>query len=100
MPRLQGIHASLLDRMREAEEQGWLGEVAAIKATLAAAKQKRIAMRSAAAKHTTTTLGMPSFDPAVGRSLAAPGLEPIIEAKLHLGHGAVNWLQQRLTNRT
>jgi Ser/Thr protein kinase RdoA (MazF antagonist) len=35
-----------------------------------------------------------------GLSPAPPGLEPIIEAKLHLGHGAVNWLQQRLTNRT
>jgi hypothetical protein len=48
--------------------RGWLGEVAAIKATLAAAEQKLIAMRSAAAKHTTTTLGMPGFGPAVGRS--------------------------------
>jgi hypothetical protein len=70
MPRLEGIHANLADRLEEAEEQGWLGEVAAIKATLAAAEQKLIAMRSAAAKHTTTTttLGMPGFGPAVGRS--------------------------------
>jgi hypothetical protein len=54
----------------EAEEQGWLGEVVAIKATLAAAEQKLIAMRSAATEHTTTTptLGMPGFGPAVGRS--------------------------------
>jgi aminoglycoside phosphotransferase (APT) family kinase protein len=35
-----------------------------------------------------------------GLSPISPGLEPIIEAKLHLGHGAVNWLQQRLTTRT
>jgi Ser/Thr protein kinase RdoA (MazF antagonist) len=31
---------------------------------------------------------------------APPGLEPITVAKLHLGHGAVNWLQHRLTRRT
>jgi hypothetical protein len=37
MPRLQGIHANLLDRLQEAKEQGWLGEVAAIETTLAAA---------------------------------------------------------------
>jgi aminoglycoside phosphotransferase (APT) family kinase protein len=35
-----------------------------------------------------------------GLSPTPPGVEPIIEAKLHLGYGAVNWLQQRLTNRT
>lgn len=35
-----------------------------------------------------------------GLSPTPPGLEPITEAKLHLGHGAVNWLQQRLTHRT
>jgi hypothetical protein len=46
----------------------WLGEVAAIKATLAAAEQKLIAMRSAATQHTTTTLGMPGFGPAIARS--------------------------------
>jgi hypothetical protein len=68
MPRLEGIHANLADRLQEAKEQGWLGEVAAIKATLAAAEQKLIVMRSAAAKHTTTTLGMPGFGAAVGRS--------------------------------
>ena len=36
-PRLEEIHANLLDRLQEAREQGWLGEVAAIETTLAAA---------------------------------------------------------------
>src|SRR4029450_7379581 len=40
MPRLQGIHANLVARLQEAKEQGWLGEVAAIETTLAAARQK------------------------------------------------------------
>lgn len=40
MPRLQGIQANLLDRLQEAKEQGWLGEVAAIETTMTAAAQK------------------------------------------------------------
>ena len=68
MPRLESIHANLVDRLEEAKEQGWLGEVAAIETTRAAAEQKLAAMRSAAAQHTTTTLGMPGFGPAAGRA--------------------------------
>ncbi|MFE6963061.1 hypothetical protein [Streptomyces sp. NPDC057696] len=41
---MEEIHANLLDRLREAKKQGWLGEVAAIEASLAAAEQKLAAM--------------------------------------------------------
>ena len=58
MPRLQGIHANLLDRLQEAKEQGWLGEIATIETTLAAATQKLEAMQTLATQH-TTALGMP-----------------------------------------
>ncbi len=34
MPRLQEIHANLVDHLQEAKDQGWLGEVAAIETTL------------------------------------------------------------------
>lgn len=34
-----------------------------------------------------------------GLSPVPPGLEPIAEAKLHLGHGALDWLQRRITGR-
>ncbi|MGX1885408.1 hypothetical protein [Streptomyces sp. NPDC055287] len=37
MPRLEEIRANLINRLKEAKEQGWLGEVAAIEASLAAA---------------------------------------------------------------
>ncbi|WP_031030903.1 hypothetical protein [Streptomyces sp. NRRL WC-3725] len=67
MPRLQEIYANLLDWLREAKEQGWLGEVAAIEASLAAAEQKLAAMRDLAARHTTVHLGMPDFCTAAGR---------------------------------
>jgi hypothetical protein len=72
LPRLEEIHANLTDRLQEAKEQGWLGEVAAIEASLAAANQKLAAMRELAARHTTTYLGMPDFRPAVGRSSPRP----------------------------
>ncbi|MFE1437177.1 integrase [Streptomyces sp. NPDC058739] len=67
MPRLEEIHANLLDRLQEAREQGWLGEVAAIEASLAAAEQKLTAMRDLAARHTTVHLGMPDFRSSAGR---------------------------------
>lgn len=46
MPRLDEIHANLGDRLEEAKLQGWLGEVAAIETTLAAADQKLVTMRT------------------------------------------------------
>ncbi|MFC4505969.1 MULTISPECIES: hypothetical protein [Streptomyces] len=67
MPRLEEIHDNLLDRLKEARGQGWLGEVAAIEASMAAAEDKLASMREMAAKHTTTSLGMPDFHPSVGR---------------------------------
>lgn len=60
-PRLEEIHANLIDRLAEAKQQGWLGEVAAIETTLAAAKQKLQAMREATVRTSTVNLGMPSI---------------------------------------
>ncbi|WP_254646007.1 hypothetical protein [Streptomyces malaysiensis] len=73
MPRLEEIHANLRDRLQEAKEQGWLGEVAAIEASLAAAEQKLTAMRDLATQHTTVHLGMPDFRATTGRLIPEPG---------------------------
>jgi hypothetical protein len=70
IPRLEEIHANLVARLTEAKEQGWLGEVAAIETTMAAAAQKLEAMR--AAQSAAVHLGIPSFRPAVGRSSSQP----------------------------
>jgi hypothetical protein len=75
-PWLEEIRANLGDRLQEAREQGWLGEVAAIETTLAAAAQKLEAMRDTTTKPAGTHLGMPDVRQAAGR--AAPG------HKLHL----------------
>ena len=66
-PRLEEIHANLLDRLQEARDQGWLGEVAAIETTLAAAGQKLEAMRQLTARSTTVSLGMPGRSRASGK---------------------------------
>ncbi|MGI5290822.1 tyrosine-type recombinase/integrase [Nonomuraea polychroma] len=70
IPRLQEVRDNLLARLQEAKNQGWLGEVAAIEVSLAAAEQKLEAMRRLAATHTTVHLGMPDFRSSVGRTRA------------------------------
>lgn len=74
MPRLEEIRANLADRLQEAKEQGWLGEVAAIEATLAAAAQKLEAMRDLTARSASTSIhiGMPDVRPSAGRGSPGP----------------------------
>jgi len=67
MPRLEEIHANLGDRLQEAKEQGWLGEVAAIETTMAAAAQKLQAMRDLATTRTSIDIGMPDLRHPTGR---------------------------------
>jgi hypothetical protein len=66
LPRLEEIHANLGDRLEEAKQQGWIGEVAAIETTMAAAAQKLEVMRSA--RETPVHLGMPDARLSAGRS--------------------------------
>lgn len=66
LPRLEEIHSNLTDRLQEAKEHGWLGEVAAIETTMAAAAQKLEAMRTA--RNTPVHLGMPDLRSSTGRS--------------------------------
>jgi len=67
IPRLEEISANLGDRLQEAREQGWLGEVAAIETTLGAAGQKLAAMRDLTTRRTSIHLGMPDVRPSAGR---------------------------------
>jgi hypothetical protein len=79
MPRLEEIHANLGNRLQEAKEQGWLGEVTAIETTLAAAAHKLEAMREATARRTTVNLGIPGVATRPGHLLpgiTAPRSEP------------------------
>jgi hypothetical protein len=65
---LEEICANLTDRLREAQDQGWLGEVAAIETTMAAAQQRLTAMRELADRGAITRLGMPDVRLSTGRT--------------------------------
>lgn len=52
--RLETIVASLDERIIEAVEHGWLGEIDGLRTSRAAAEQKLVQMQ-----HTATNLGMP-----------------------------------------
>jgi len=86
MPRLEEIHANLAGRLEEARDQGWLGEVAAIETTLAAAAQKLTAMRELAAHSATVNLGMPETRGAAGRSSPSSRRPPSPAPGGHDGH--------------
>ena len=66
--RLEQIYGNLGDRLQEAKDQGWRGEVAAIVTTLAAAAQKLEAMRGCTDRSTVIHLGMPNICASAGRS--------------------------------
>jgi integrase len=68
MPRLQEIRDNLTARIAEAHREGWLGEIAGLEATLAAADQKVQAMEQIASRHGVTHLGMPDFRDSIGRA--------------------------------
>jgi hypothetical protein len=68
LSRLEEIRTNLIDRLQEAKEQGWLGEVAAIETTLAAAEQKLEATRGLTASGAAVNLGMPEVRRSAGRS--------------------------------
>jgi hypothetical protein len=57
-PRLEQIITNLGDRVTEANERGWLGEVDGLQASLAAAQLKLTQMR-----RTATNLGLPTMPP-------------------------------------
>ena len=71
-PRLLEIRDNLQARIAEARREGWLGEIAGLEATLAAAHQKLQAMKQIASRHGATHLGMPDFRDSTGRA-SAPG---------------------------
>ncbi|MFE2409970.1 tyrosine-type recombinase/integrase [Kitasatospora sp. NPDC059408] len=71
-PRLEEIRDNLMDRIVEAEREGWLGEIEILETSLAAAKEK-IAQIDAEKARTSTVvhLGLPTFSQIVCRSTDA-----------------------------
>lgn len=60
-PRLVAIIANLEDRLAEANERGWVGEVAGLQVSLDAARQKLEQMRKLLAQPAAVLLGTPTI---------------------------------------
>lgn len=67
LPRLTEIRDNLLDRITEAQQQGWRGEIDGLKVSLSAANNKIAQLHQATRRR--TELGMPSFHEAATNSI-------------------------------
>jgi len=63
------VRDNLHDRVAEAKQQGWLGEIDGLTVSLADAEQKLAQLDELAARSTATHLGMPQLTELVGRTL-------------------------------
>lgn len=63
------IRDNMLDRIAEAEKEGWLGEVEGLKVSLAGAVQKLSQLDERTRRTITVNLGMPSFPDVAGRQV-------------------------------
>ncbi|MER6076609.1 site-specific integrase, partial [Streptomyces sp. NPDC001817] len=70
--RIVAIRGNLLDRIAEAEKEGWLGEVEGLKVSLAGAVQKLAQLDEWAHRTTTVNLGMLAFRDIAGQTVTAP----------------------------
>ena len=66
-PRITGIRGNLLDRIAEAEREGWHGEAEGLKVSLAGADAKLAQLDQMARRAATIHLGMPAFGEIAGR---------------------------------
>ncbi|MER5758770.1 hypothetical protein [Streptomyces sp. NPDC002082] len=62
LPRLIEIRDNLLDRIAEAEREGWLGEIEGLEVSLASAEDKILQLDTEARRtNAPTFLGIPEF---------------------------------------
>src|SRR5258705_7936599 len=70
-PRIVEIRDNLLDRIVEAQREGWHGEVEGLNVSLAGAEAKLAQLDQMARRAATVNLGMPTFGEIAGRNVAA-----------------------------
>ena len=71
-PRIAEIRGNLIDRIAEAEREGWLAEIEGLKFSLAGAEDKLTQITaSLQRKADAIQLGMPAFPDIAGRSSSA-----------------------------
>jgi len=70
--RITEIRESLLARITEAEQEGWLGEVEGLKVSLAGAEQKLAQLDQRSRRTATVNRGLPAFRDIAGRTAPLP----------------------------
>ena len=70
-PRIVEIRDNLLDRIAEAQREGWHGEVEGLRVSLAGAETKLAQLDQMTRRATTVNLGMPTFGEIAGRAVTA-----------------------------
>ena len=70
--RITEIRESLLARITEAKQQGWLGEVEGLKVSLAGAEQKLAQLNQRSRRTAIVNLGLPAFRDIAGRTALLP----------------------------
>jgi len=71
-PRLVQIRDNLRDRITEAQQKNWLGEVEGLHVSLAAATTKLAQLDELATRRNAVHLGMPTFTESAGRTITIP----------------------------
>jgi hypothetical protein len=71
-PRILEIRDNLLDRIAEAEREGWHGEADGLQVSLAGADTKLAQLDQMARRAATIHLGVPTFREIAGRTIAHP----------------------------
>src|SRR5664280_1820129 len=71
-PRLVQIRDNLRDRITEAQQKNWLGEVEGLHVSLAAATSKLAQLDELATRRNAVHLGMPTFTESAGRTITIP----------------------------
>lgn len=74
-PRLSGIRDNLIDRVEEAQREGWIGEAEGLKVSLAATTQKLAELDDLETRRTTIQLGMPTFRDVAARTVTTDNKE-------------------------
>ena len=69
--RILEVRDNLLDRVAEAKQEGWLGEIEGLKVSLAGAEQKLAQLDQRSRRATTVNLGLPTFGDIAGRIVTA-----------------------------
>lgn len=68
-PRLVGLRDNLHDRIAEATDHGWLGDVEGLTISLTAANDKLADLDKLATRQSTVHLGMPGLDSLAGHGV-------------------------------